>query len=380
MNKRLICPIAAVATVFASLAASTPPIDDNGPRIPLEPATVTNLNRIGLSYRMGFNFSASFHGLGGFGGANAPASPHGLRTPNGDPFNYDNGYVYPDQSTGSAHPGYTWYYGYAAGTPQRPAGAPTDFDLYRSSSLANISSLDNDSDPQHGFELTYDRQIGRVGPGFWGFEAAAGYTHLTIQDNRTFHAAVARSTDTYRTGGGAVLNPAPFEGTVTGPGPNDVSGWPLVSLMPVSSSSQSFAAGATITGERELDAQAFSFRLGPYLDLPLSHRWLCSFSAGLLALEVCSKFEFNETVTIDPSISLVSLPSEQHHGSSSRNDLLLGGYVGANISYALSERVRLMCGAQFQTTDNFTQTVAGKSAVLNLGQTVFTTLGLSYSF
>lgn len=380
MNKRIISLLGGASAVLACLAAHGQPMDDNGPRIQLEPATLTNLNRIGLSYRMGFNISAAFHGLGGFGSAHSTSGSSGLRTPSGDPYNYDNGYIYPDQTTASAHPGYTWYYGYAPGTPQRPAAAPTDFDLYRSSSPANVSSLDKSSDPQQGFELTYDRQIGRVGPGLWGLEAAAGYANVTIQDNRTFHTSVVRNTDTYRTGGGAILNPAPFQGTVTGPGPNDANGWPLVGLAPASSSSQSFPGAATITGERELDAQIFSFRLGPYLDLPLSRRWLCSFSAGLLVLDVASQFKFNQTVIIDPSVSLASLPAQQQQGSNWRSDVLVGAYVGADISYALSERVRLMCGAQLQTTDDFTQVVDGKSAVLSLGQSVFATVGVSYSF
>lgn len=353
-------------------------IEETNLRVPLEPAGITNLNRIGLSYRMGFNYSASFHGLGGFSGGNA--GPHRLRTPSGDPFNYDNGYIYPDQTTGSAHPGYTWYYGYVAGTPQRPVGAPTEFDLYRSSASANVASQKDECDPQSGFELTYDRQLGQAGPARWGLEGAFGFTHVNINDNRTLSEKITRTTDTYQTGGGAVLNPAPFQGTFSGPGPNDASGWPLVALSPVGTSSETLVGAATITGERELDAQIFSFRLGPYLDLPLNRKWMVSFTGGLLLLDVVSEFSFDETVSINPSASLVALPGERHQGSISSSDLLLGVYAGGDISFALSEHVRLLAGAQIQATDNFTQSVAGKTAVLNLGQVVFATIGLSYSF
>jgi len=370
--------LAALAVACHTPIASGQPIEETNLRIPLEPAGMTNLNRLGLSYRMGFNYSASFHGLGGFSAGNA--GMHGLRTPNGDPFNYDNGYIYADQTTGSAHPGYTWYYGYAAGTPQRPVEAPTEFDLYRSSAPANAASDKDADNPQIGFELTYDRQIGRAGPFWWGVEAAFGYTHVDIHDNRPLFEKLTRTTDTFQTGGGAVLNPAPFEGTFTGPGPNDANGWPLVGLTPAGTSSETFAGAATITGERELDAQIFSFRLGPYLDLPLSRRWMVSVSAGLLVLDVLSEFTFNEVVSINPSDSLVALPGESHHGSVTSSDLLVGGYASGNLSFALSEHVRLLAGAQFQTTDNFTQSVAGKSAVLNLGQAIFATIGVSYSF
>src|SRR6266850_1757895 len=160
----------------------------------------TNLDRFSLSYRMGFNISAKFKGLGGYAVVTPPGNPQ--RTPNGDPWNYDNGYVYPD-TTQNAHPGNTWYYGYSAGTPQRPGGAPTDFDLYRSSSPAGINSRDKDGDPQHGVELTYNRQVGRVGNTFWGIEAGLSFMDMTIHDNRTYNAAAVRTTDTFRTGDGA---------------------------------------------------------------------------------------------------------------------------------------------------------------------------------
>src|SRR5262249_10595348 len=148
----------ALLAVSAAMAQTVP---DVNARIPLETTAPRNLNRFNLSYLMGFNISASFKNLGGYSGQAPGGNP--LRTPNGDPCNYANGYVYPDATTSSAHPGYTWYYGYTAGTPVRG----TDFDLYRASSAGNIVSSDNSSEPNHGFELTYNRELGRIGKGGW---------------------------------------------------------------------------------------------------------------------------------------------------------------------------------------------------------------------
>src|SRR5205823_187451 len=113
---------------------------------------------------------------------------------------------------------------------------------YRSASPANVTSRNNDGDPQHGLELTYNRQLGRVGRAFWGVEAALNFTDLTISDQRSFRGTVVRASDTYRTGGGAVLKPAEpngFAGTFEGPAEDDPNGWPLVGLSPVASSSDS---------------------------------------------------------------------------------------------------------------------------------------------
>jgi hypothetical protein len=60
--------------------------------------------------------------------------------------------------------------------------------------------------------------------------------------------------------------------------------------------------------------------------------------------------------------------------------VLFGGYASGMLSYALTERVRLFGGATFQISEDFTQEVAGKSVNLELGQSVFVSLGVSYSF
>ena len=358
--------ISAVGTLVAVLAVS---------RASAQPLGSADPDRFGFSYRMGFNISASFKNVGGFAGLTSLTNPG--RTPNNDPFNYDNGYIFPD-STGIP-PGYTRYYGYVAGTPLRPAGAPTDFDLYRSSSTAQVSSKDKDGDPQHSFELTYNRQIGRFWRGFWGFEAGLGYTDITISDNRTFHASVTRVTDTYRTGGGAILNPAPFSGTFDVQ-PNDPNGTPLVGTTPVATATDAFAGAATISGNRHFDAQVVSLRLGPYMEIPLNERWSISLSAGLALLEVFSDFKFNETVSIDPNVSLTPLPSQTHRGSGSNNDWLAGGFASATISYALNEHVKLFSATQFQDVGQYTHVESGKKAVLDLSQSIFVTVGIGYSF
>jgi hypothetical protein len=360
--------ISAVGTLVAVLAISPASAQPLGSADP---------DHFGFSYRMGFNITASFKNLGGFASLTPLTNPG--RTPNNDPFNYDNGYIFQD-ATSANHPGYTWYYGYLAGTPQRPAEAPTDFDLYRSSSTAQVSSNDRNGDPQHSFELTYNRQIGRFWRGFWGVEAGLGYTDITIRDNRTFRATVTRVTDTYRTGGGAILQPPPFAGTFEGPLPNDPNGWPLVGTTPVATATDAFAGAATISGNRQFDAQVVSLRLGPYLEIPLNERWSISLSAGLALLEAFSDFKFNETVSIDPNVSLAPLPNQNHRGSGSNNDWLAGGFAAATISYSLNEHFKLFSATQFQDVGKYTHVESGKKAVLDLSQSIFVTVGFGYSF
>src|SRR6266436_7467358 len=76
-----------------------------GARLKLDDDSAAPRNRFGLSYRMGFNISARFKSLGGHRVLNPQL------TPNGDAWNYDDGYNLDDTpylpSTMTAYWGYT---------------------------------------------------------------------------------------------------------------------------------------------------------------------------------------------------------------------------------------------------------------------------------
>src|SRR2546423_15594441 len=78
--------------IASALAASLAPAQDEPSRIKAETDPPASLNRFGLSYRMGFNISAKFKNLGGY-----PILSNPGLTPDGQPWNYDNGYVLEDK-------------------------------------------------------------------------------------------------------------------------------------------------------------------------------------------------------------------------------------------------------------------------------------------
>lgn len=358
----------ALLTVASKAWAQT---GDPAGSFPFEQAPAPLLNRIGLSYRMGLNISVDFKHLGGY-------SPQAaLLTPDGLPFNYDTGYVYPDNYP-NQHPGLSWNYGYVAGV----STANPNFSLYRSSSASDSDSRDNYGDPQHGLELTYNHQFGKWGRVLWGLETGFGFTDFTVHDDRSYSGTVVHTTNTFAAAGGAALLPAPFQGNAAGPVPGDTQGWPLVGVTPVNGApiTGTFVGAASVTGTRDLDARIFSLRLGPYLDYPMGKRWTASLSAGLSLVYINSQFKFTETVSIDPGISLVNLPPESRSGSGSSDDFLVGGYVGGTVAYSLTERWRLFTGAQFQATGDLAQYQGGKESVVRLGQSVSVNFGFSYSF
>jgi hypothetical protein len=145
------------------------------------------------------------------------------------------------------------------------------------------------------------------------------------------------------------------------------------------------ASGASITGARQLDANVFLFRFGPYLEIPISEKFSAILSGGLTLGFGDTHFKFRETVSITDPLFAGELgqplgATVSRSGSGSQTDFLLGGYVGASLSYALTERVSLLVGAQFQAAGEAVNNTKGKQAILDLGQSIIVSLGANYSF
>jgi hypothetical protein len=60
--------------------------------------------------------------------------------------------------------------------------------------------------------------------------------------------------------------------------------------------------------------------------------------------------------------------------------LLAGGYVGANVSYALSKSWSALAGVQYQNLGRYKQNLGSKQAELDLSKSVFVNVGFGFSF
>ena len=263
----------------------------------LVPADAESPNRFGLSYRMGFNLKVNFHNLGGF------IVPTRL-TPDGLPYNYSDGYVYPSAFQGPPA-GTTWNWGYdAAPAPykQYTLGDPNVI-FHQFTSPANASSSADADIPQSNFELTYDRELLRGKGWRAGLEAAAGYGRVSVNDSRPLAGDLDVASDAYAvpidaSTGYGISNFPNYPNPYNNPGGNYQSSGPLLGDVPTPLPNQVVPGAAIITGSREFDADLWTFRLGPYLELPLSRRVSLDFSGGLALAYVNSTFTFNQTVTI----------------------------------------------------------------------------------
>ena len=340
----------------ASLASAQTNQTDRPSGLTLETGADRPLNRFGLSYRAGFNITAKFKNLAGFTQMNNPG-PATRRTNH----NYDDGYNRVDSANNSL--GLTWNWGY-----ENASQVPGDgfIHMHSISSAQQSASKERDDDPQHGLEVTYNRQLGRVGQCFWGLEGAFNFTDVTFRDGQKSGRTVSLTTDRYdlTSPPPPVIPPeAPYHGTFEGPGP-------AISDLPVRT-----VSAATASGSSKIEASIYGFRVGPYLDVPLSEKFGLSFSGGLAIGILDSTFDFEESV-VSPSTGVAVARS----GSDSEDDVLFGAYVGANISYAITESINVFAGVQYQYLDSYSHRVSDKKADVDLGKSIFLTVGFGYSF
>ncbi len=317
-------------------------------------------NHFGASFRMAFNVSVDFENVGAF------RSPAGLRlTPDGAPFNYDDGYVLTDSSGNLL--GYTRYWGYDSASQ-----VPGDGTLVmHTTSSAGTSVTGPKENPNLGIELTYNRELGRNHSLRWGWETAFNYMNVAVHDSRPLAINASRVSTPYQLpaleGEGFVAPPpAPYyHGADLSP-----EGNPVIHATPLPSSTATTLVA--MTGTRDFDADIYGFRLGPYLELSLGEKATLSFGGGLALAFVTSEFSFHETIA-QPNVPSAS-------GAGSQQDVMVGGYVAGNISYQLSKTWGLFGGVQFQKVGQYAQTENGETAVLNLNHSIFVVVGAAYSF
>ncbi len=345
--------------------AQTPPPEPAAetPEPALEPAAAPRLNKVGLSYRMGLNMVVDFRKLGGL-----QLSDPGPATGSAYNRTYDNGYNRVDIAGNQG--GMTWNWGYQSAGSATPAAITLQSD----STPATATSGTYQDGPQSGVELSYSRELRRGKRWRAGLETGLGYTAVSIEDDQTLTYHATRISDSFALNG--VIAPLPpYAGTFEGPGP-------LLSsvLTPSQRSVTGLSSAAIIRGERRVDSDVFTFRLGPYLEVPLNQKFAITLSGGLTLAVANTKFSFRETVSISDPAYGIQLTSPARSGAEWSTDFLVGGYAGANLSYAISEKVGVFAGAMFQAAGESINHAKGKDSILDLGKSVIVSIGATYSF
>jgi hypothetical protein len=317
-----------------------------------------SLNHFRFVPRAAFGINARFRNVG-----NLFLSPAGRTTPNGNAYNYNDGYVRTDVSGNAG--GHTWYWGYDSSSQI----SGNTILMHQTAASGNVSSSDGTdlSNPGWGGELIYDRELGSRGAVCYGLEAALDYANLSLRAGGSGTGDIIQTTDAYAFGSGTTPPAAPYQGTFNGPGF-------LIGSSPASSSSTVMTGAANIMTTQRLDANIWGMRLGPYLDFPVDERVDLSLSGGVALALMGASASWTEIVNLSGSGPLSA--------SGGGHDLafLWGGYVGVNLSWQLSKHWDAEAGGQYQYLGIYRHTFDGSEVELNLTKSILVTLGISYSF
>jgi hypothetical protein len=321
-------------------------------------------NRFQATALLGFGAKST---IGGPEALVPGGSPAGPEAGGGIDRNYDDGYVRVD-SEGNAG-GITWYWGY-----RNASQVPGDGTLRLNSvSATGGGSVSVDQDkPALGTEIAWLRDLRRDHSWAFGTKLAFGYTGYEFESSGTVSASQSRITDIYSLGG---IVP-PGNGTGTGyqyQGSYDLPG-PVIDEVPTHREVVTNPSAMRASGTRSLDANVWSFKAGPWVELPLGQRFSAQAGAGLAFALVAADLSYNETVSVTGSDDV------RHSGGGSASEVVFGGYVETSLNTHLTERLDLVVGAQFMPLTSFEESIAGRPVEIEFGTAWAITLGLSYRF
>jgi hypothetical protein len=316
-------------------------------------------NRLTFSARFGFDIKAKFKSV------NALSAPVNLRRtpsqpgrPDGDAYNYDDGYVLTDFSGNFG--GETTYWGYDNSSSQISGDSIL---LSRSSASGSFPSRSMREDPALGAEIVYSRQLCAPGNVRYGFEAALNYMNLSLDGRSAVAATETRTTDAYPFTPGTTPPTAtpsdPYQGTFMGPGF-------VIGDTPISSTT-TIVSGATAIDRRRLDSDIWGFRLGPYAEFPITEAVNFQISGGLAGALLDTEVAW--------SISGTTL-----YGRGQDYTFRFGGYLAANLSWQLNESWSAVVGAQYQNLGRYQHSFDGRKVELDLHHSLFVTAGFGCSF
>ena len=349
------------AAVSVLSAPATPP--------PLERSSefLDATNRITGSLRIGMNMPAGFQNPGG--SLNPHGVPgHGRRAGHGLPFNYDDGYVWRD-SSGNAG-GQTWFWGYD-NSGQLNASGPNTVDFHRVTAPLLPSEAGGKDSDALGAEITFDHQLGVKEDWHhlrYGVEMAFNYMPFDVDAGGTYHSPIATRTDTYGYTPFTTPPGAPYYGSFGGPGF-------VLNSTRLNSVTTLSAGNATLQGNYNLNANLWGFRLGPYLERPLSENFSLHFSGGLAVGIIDANAGWAESFTPPGGGTPVN-----SHGFGSDLKVLWGYYAGMDAVYQLNKHWDIDVGVQLQDVGVYGHNFGGRKAVIDLSQSVFVQLGVSYRF
>ena len=335
---------------------------------------LNSTNRISVSLRYGLNVSGRFKGPASINFPTSFPVAGGRRTPNGDPYNYDDGYVLTDISGNAGNQ--TWYWGYDKSSQVNMANDTISFDRTTVPGRmpgGNDDATDNSS--HLGAEIAYSYELGvkQNWHGFrYGIEAAVNWMPISFSGNMANAVALMHQTDTYSFTPGTTppgfdeSSELPYQGTFQGPN--------FVINVPAVSSVSSLVPGATFLIQQKFDANLWGFRLGPYAEMPVTKHRACTspaawpWACSMVTPPGAKPWTCPPTARPLPAAGAATIPS----------------FCGATI-WVCRPPTNSTSGGGWRRASNsrtsaYDHNFGGRTAEVDLSNSIFIHAGLSYSF
>jgi hypothetical protein len=322
---------------------------------------LNSTNRVTLSLRFGLNIHTKFSGIGNSLGSGPALSGY-----------YDDGYVVTASPPNtSPNPNYTTYWGYDS-TSQLvgAAGAYTGVSFNHTTVTGASSDVSSAGDkPYPGFELSYDREL--LEKENWhdlrfGFEAAVNWMNISLNNNSAIGGATLFTATDYYNFPITIPDPPPFADT-------GLPGQPALQVPPYNQTTAT-TPNATILTQDHFDADLWGGRLGPYAELPLTKKLDLRLSGGLAVGLLSGSDSWKQTLTPSGGSPITA------SGGGDAFDILWGYYASLDANWQINKRWAVDGGVQYQDLGKFDHNFGGRKVELDLSQSVFLKVGVSYSF
>jgi len=194
-----------------------------------------------------------------------------------------------------------------------------------------------------------------------------GYNPFSISYSGVATGSASYRQDSYDVSG-IIVPQAPYSGTFHGPGA-------LVSTTPANSSTINSASSSTFNGS--LDSDLHNFKIGVWLDLPVSKKMLAGVSFGYSALYSDAQLKFTENTTYtDLGIPVTGPVSHTVNG----RDWNPGVYLEGRFSYLFTKHISAYVNGGYQYNGEFKFSGAGRDVTMDFSSLFTVGLGVCYKF
>jgi hypothetical protein len=248
------------------------------------------------------------------------------------------------------------------------------------------ASREKDEGMSSGIELSMSRILGKVGGRFeWSLVGGLALNPVNAKIGGNVRSTLAVYSDYFRLSGpvadGVLGGPtfADFNPAVDGDDQSRETTVPIsatpVTGIPGGGQTTTLAGGANVLGNWQVKGAYFMLRFGPQLRTQLTERFGLSAGVGVAGAYSGTRYSVFESITVPDITEPIT---EERADVASK--LLSGLYADVNVDWAATERTGLFAGASMQQFGSYDQSVGGRTAKVELGNSLGIRGGINYKF